>query len=135
VVALTKDRNTPARDGTLLEHPLAASTKIYAGAIVALDAAGNAVPGATSTTLTAVGRAESLADNSAGTAGAVTILTRRGIFKYTNDTVAAIDRTHIGKSGYLVDDHTVAATNGTNTRSVAGKILAIDPDGVWIEII
>jgi DNA polymerase elongation subunit (family B) len=29
----------------------------------------------------------------------------------------------------------VAATNGTNTRSAAGKVLTIDTDGVWVEIL
>ena len=40
----------------------------------------------------------------------------------------------MGSDCYIVDDQTVAKTNGTNTRSVAGKIIAVDADGVWVKI-
>jgi hypothetical protein len=130
-MALTKDRNTPEREIKKVSHPLAASTKIYAGSMVALDASGNLVPGATATTLTAVGRAEEQVDNSAGLAGALSCLTSKGTFLFGND--GSIDRTHVGKDCYIVDDQTVAATNGTNTRSLAGKIVDLDgTTGVWV---
>ena len=32
----------------------------------------------------------------------------------------------------MVDDQTVAKTNGGNTRSPAGIIDSVDADGVWI---
>ena len=40
----------------------------------------------------------------------------------------------VGADCYIVDDQTVAKTNGTNTRSVAGKIIAVDADGVWVKL-
>jgi hypothetical protein len=40
----------------------------------------------------------------------------------------------IGNDCYIVDDQTVAKTNGTATRSIAGKIRAVDAQGVWVEI-
>ena len=135
MTALTADRKTPARDGDLVSHPVAATTRIYAGALVALDRSGNAVPGATSTTLTAVGRAEDNIDNSAGLAGALNVTVRRGVFRYDNEATDLVARANIGANCYIVDDATVAKTNGTGTRSVAGKIVDVDSDGVWVEIL
>lgn len=55
-MALNADRNTPTRDGKTVSHPVAAAKKIYAGALVVLNASGYAEPGSTSATLTAAGR-------------------------------------------------------------------------------
>jgi len=132
-MALTKDRNTPFREGDLVSHPVAAAKKIYAGALVVLNATGYAEPGSTATTLKAVGRAEVFADNSTGLDGAVSVSIRRGAFKYKNHT-DAVTRADIGNSCYIVDDETVAKTNGTSTRSAAGKVIDLDTDGVWVEI-
>ncbi|MFO1351910.1 MAG: hypothetical protein U1F68_15050 [Gammaproteobacteria bacterium] len=135
MAALTADRDTPLRDGKQFEFPVAASTKIYAGALVALNSSGLAVPGSTSTTLKCVGRADAQADNSAGAASAINVKTRRGVFRFGNssagDLIALAD---VGASCYIVDDQTVAKTNGGSTRSVAGVIRDVDASGVWVEI-
>jgi hypothetical protein len=132
-MALTKDRNTPLRDGNDVVHPVGAAKKIYAGSLVVLNATGYSEPGSTATTLTAVGRAEEQVDNSAGADGALSITVRRGIFRFANH-VDAVTRTEIGKSCYIVDDQTVAKTDGTGTRSVAGKVIDLDSSGVWVEV-
>ncbi len=132
-MALNKDRNTPIRDGVNVVHPIAAAKKIYAGSLVVLNATGYAEPGSTATTLTAAGRAEVQVDNSSGANGALSITVRRGIFRFTNHS-DAVTRTEIGKSCYIVDDQTVAKTNGTSTRSVAGKVIDLDSSGVWVEV-
>lgn len=134
-MALTKDRNTLRRDGVQFNDPVAASTRIYAGSLMCLDASGNAVPGSTATTLTARGVAQEQVDNSAGIAGALRIESRRGVFPFANSASAdEITRADIGANAYIVDDQTVAKTDGTATRSVAGVIRDVDSDGVWIEI-
>jgi hypothetical protein len=46
----------------------------------------------------------------------------------------AISTANIGADCYIVDDQTVALTNGTNTRSVAGKIFDVDSAGVWVDM-
>lgn len=132
MAALTHDRNTPEREGNFLVLPLAAATTIYAGSLVAVNASGLAVPGSTATGLTAAGRAEEYKVNS-GADGSETIKVRRGIFKFQNSGADAV--TLPLSTCYIVDDQTVAATNGTNTRSAAGKVLAIDADGIWVEIL
>jgi len=133
-MALTADRDTPERDGVDFSFPVAAATKIYAGALVALNAAGDAVPGATATTLTAVGRADEQVDNT-GAAGDKVVAVRKGVFRFGNSAAGdAITKAEIGADAYIVDDETVAGTDGTGTRSVAGKIVDVDADGVWVEI-
>lgn len=132
MTALTKDVGTPYRAGDEVVDPVTAAVKIFAGALVVLDAAGNAKPGVTGTGLIARGCAQDNADNTLGIAGALTIKSRRGVFKYLNDT--SINRTHIGDTLYIVDDTTLAATDGGATRSAAGKCIDVEADGVWVEI-
>lgn len=132
---LTTDRNTKRRAGDDLNvDPVAAATHIFAGALACLDANGNLVPGSTSTTLKARGRAEENVDNSAGAAGDKSAKTRKGVFQFANDGTDTIDRTHIEGTAYIVDDETVAATDGTGTRSAAGTIVDVDAQGVWVRI-
>jgi len=132
--ALTADRNTPYKDGECLPVPVAADAVIYAGAIVVANAAGYAAPGSTATTLTYLGRAEHSVDNTDGANGAKSIVVRRKkAFKWANSGADPIDQADLGKTCYIVDDQTVAATSGTNTRSPAGTVIGIDTDGVWVE--
>lgn len=132
-MALAADRDTPMKDGELIQVPVAASVKIYAGALVAANATGFATPGAVATTLTYLGRAESQVDNSTGAAGAKMVLVRRKkAFKFKNHAADLVVQADLGKPCYIVDDETVAKTNGTATRSAAGTVVGIDADGVWI---
>lgn len=133
MVALTADRATPDRKGEILELPAAAAKKFFAGALGALDADGRATPGAAATTLKGLGRIETYVDNSAGAAGAATVRIRMGCFRWANsasgDLITAAD---IGADCFIVDDQTVAKTNGSSTRSVAGKVVDVDALGVWV---
>lgn len=129
--ALTQDRNTPQRFGDTFNHSVAASSVIFAGSIVVLNAAGDAVAASTATGLKTVGRAEQYVDNSGGAAGDKAVDVRKGTFRFEND--GSIDRTDIEGTAYIVDDQTVANTDGTGTRSAAGKIVDVDADGVWVK--
>lgn len=130
MVALTKDRKTSKRSGSTFNDPVAAATKIYAGSITVLDAAGNAVPGTVAAGLIARGVAQELVDNGAGIAGDKRINTEPGIYKFAN--AGDITRAHIGDNAYIDDDQTVIA-DGTG-RSVAGEITDVDSDGIWVQI-
>lgn len=134
MTALTGNRNTPRReDRTIEEHPVKGGVEIFAGALVCLDASGWAVPGATATGLIALGRAEKR--RAAASNGAVTVPIRRGVFCFANSgSTDAITRAEIGDPAYIVDDQTVAKTNGSGTRSAAGTIRDVDAQGVWVEI-
>jgi hypothetical protein len=134
-MALTGDRRTPIRaDKELHSFGVKGATKIWAGALVVLNA-GFAVGGSTAIGLIAVGRAEHYVDNSAGANGDLQIKVRAGIFQFANSaSTDLIAITEIGSDCYIVDDQTVAKTNGSNTRSVAGKVVGVDAQGVWVAI-
>jgi hypothetical protein len=134
MAALTKDRNTANRDGSLVAHPVKAGAKLYAGALAVLDG-GLLAPARTATGLVAVGRCDRYVDNTGGADGAVYgNVRRKGAFLYDNLPADLVDRTMIGSSCYVVDDQTVAATAGgaPATRSVAGRVIDVDDSGVWV---
>ena len=131
MTALTKDRNTAERDGENFVYAVGAGKTIHAGSLVVLDA-GLAEPGNTAVGLIAVGRAEEGVDNTGGAAGAKTVKAKRGVFRFENAAADAVLATHIGTNCFVVDDQTVAATHGGNTRSVAGLVVDVDDAGVWV---
>lgn len=131
MAALTKDRHTPQRMGDLLVLKVAGNTTIYAGSLVAVNAEGYAVPASTATGLTAAGRAEQQVINFLEN-GTNSICVLRGVFKFENLSGDAVSK--VLSDCYMVDDQTVAATDGGGTRSIAGKVIDIEPDGVWVEI-
>lgn len=134
MTALTKDRDTQRKsDPTLLSFPVKAATTIFAGSLVVNDA-GVAAPGRTAATLKALGRAEANVVN-AGAAGDLNIAVRRGVFRFANSAAGdLIALTEVGANCYIVDDQTVAKTDGTGTRSIAGIVRDVDASGVWVEI-
>lgn len=134
-MVLAGDKNTKVRDGHLLSIPVAADTVIYAGALVAVNAAGYAIPGTESATIKAAGRAEKQVNNTGGQAGEQDVLVRRGVFLFENSASAdEITEADLLNDCYIVDDETVAKTDDDAGRSVAGKVLGVDDDGVWVEI-
>jgi len=134
MATLVADRNTPRQAGVLISVPVAAAKKVFAGSLVAASATGFATPGAVATTLTYLGRAEEFMDNSLGGDGAKAVLVRRKeAFKFANLGADLVTQAGLGKPCYIVDDQTVAGTNGVNTRSAAGVVIGIEADGVWVE--
>jgi len=130
---LSADRNTAARGEDLFAFALAANTTLYAGAMVALNAGGYAVPASADASLRVVGRANGRADNANGEAGDETIAVEAGVFRWKNASAAdAIDFTHVGHTVYAVDDETVALTSANGTRPVAGVVMDVDTVGVWV---
>ncbi len=136
MAAMTQGRRIVSRDGRTVSHPVKAAASIFTGALVVLDS-GWLAPGRAATTLKAVGVAENDADNTDGANGDVSVNVRRhGAFRFRNSASGdLIGRSHIGGNAYIVDDQTVAATDGSSSRSVAGKIIDVDAEGVWIEFI
>lgn len=133
MVALTADRNTPELEPGERVGLLGASQTIFNGSILMRNASGHLIKGATATGSFGVGRAE---DNGASTTAGVTPQRYRpGVFRFANssagDLIAVAD---IGAACYIVDDQTVAKTNGTNTRSPAGIIDGVDSLGVWVRM-
>ncbi len=134
MAALAGDRNTPDREGEFFSYPVKQAKKIYNGAMVCLNA-GYAQPGATAVGLIPVGVSQELADNSAGNDGDMNVKVREGIFRFNNSAAGdAITLAEVGSTCFIVDDQTVAKTNGGGTRSIAGSIVFVDSEGVWVDI-
>jgi hypothetical protein len=109
-------------------YPVEANTTVYLGSMVALDGSGNATPAASVAGLKIVGRAEMVfngipgqdAVNNPGAAGAISIVTRRGVFMYAvND--GSIGAAQIGQPAFAVDDNSVSANDGSGANPVSAQ--------------
>lgn len=136
MTALAADRDTPERaspTSQLFAEVGTDSTQYYKGGIVCISTAtGKVVKGSTATTLIAIGRCEE--NYLTGTSNTRKIKARTGCFKFNNSSSSdAIAATEIGAACYIVDDNTVAKTDGTASRSRAGIVAGVDSDGVWVQ--
>ena len=136
MTAIANERDTQRRDGGMAAYGVLAATKVWAGTLVVLTAAGYAQGGAVATTLKAAGVADETVDNT-GASGDLKVRVRRdGWFRFTNGTAGdLITIADIGNSAYILDNQTVVKTDGSAARSVAGKIRDVDAQGVWIEFV
>lgn len=122
MAALTKDRNTPYREGQQYSIGVAANTKIYAGSMVAINSSGYAVPASDTAGLIVAGRAEEQVDNTGGANGAKSVLVMEGVFKFVGSGLTVAD---IGKPCFVSDDQTISVAATTN-NVLAGILEAID---------
>lgn len=133
MAATTTDRNTRHRSGRSRGVPMAASTKIPAGAMACINASGYLVNGSTSTTLKCVGVPQATLDNSAGADGAFAGEVVNGVWgPFLIHGADPVTRANINADVFIVDNQTIAATNGSSTRSVAGKLFDVDAEGAWV---
>lgn len=116
-------------------YPVATNILIYSGALVMKNAGGYATKGAVATNQVALGIADSRVDNTGGANGAKEVKVRRGVFPMFNSAAGdAITIADVGSLCYIVDDQTVAKTDGVGTRSAAGKIVGVKDGFVWVSI-
>jgi len=136
---LTADRDTHQIAGVEFVYPVSAGVKCYAGGIAVLND-GTCEPGTAATGLVCVGRFEEYKDNSDGQDGDLTVKVRRGCFRFDNSSNAdAITLADVGNDAFIVDDTTVAKTDGhvgvgAAARSRAGRIENVDAQGVWVNL-
>ena len=129
---LSGPRNTPTRAAIDLVLPLAAGAVIYQGGMVCADAAGLAIAGKTAAGLVVVGMAQISVRQADGDES---VFVRPGTYLFGSlDGADQIGQAQIGRVVYLVDDETLAATNGGGTRSPAGVVIDVEPAGVWVKI-
>lgn len=139
MAALTAERNTKIRatQGALstdLALPMKAAAKVFKGGLVVVDATGYAKAGGGAVATERVaGIAQETVDNTTGANGAKTVKVRRGVAKLANFGTDLVGGTSLLADCFAEDDQTVRATSATNTRSRAGRVIAIDADGVWVE--
>jgi hypothetical protein len=134
MAALTKARDT-RRTGFDAVIPsnvakMATGATIYQGGLVAVNAAGYA-KAAAATDTRVIGVAEETKTNS-GADGAASVRVRRGAFKLVNKAGDLVTQALLGANCYVEDDQTVRLT--ATASIVAGKVLAVESDGVIVEI-
>lgn len=115
------------------------NTKIYQGALTAIDSTGYLVPGAVATTLIAAGVAflnpNTGVSDTTGVANGVTVIrVRQGVFRFLGESGNSPAITDVGKYCYIVDDQTVSKSSNGSTRSKAGIIISVDSAGVWVAV-
>lgn len=134
MTVLAADKKVEYTQGQELGFPVINADIIYAGALVAVNAAGYALPGSDTAGQIFQGVAMNAQDNSAGDAGDKTVtLLRRGLFKMTLGT--AITQANVGDNVFLVDDQTVDVTAQVTNKIFVGIIASyIDSTHAWVDI-
>lgn len=136
MAALTQARMAREKRMKNIALPLAAGAKAFAGGIACGDTSdGTVKQGQTSTTLVKIGEFAETFDNTSG-ASAVNVLVSldREVVARWYDNAGDVVAADLFQDAYIVDDHTVALSSATNTRSKAGRIWAVDSaKGVLIE--
>lgn len=131
MAALTAVRDTKRWGGggpeRLFELPMKASTTIYQGSHVALDASGLVVPFTAATGLKDLGRAEETKTSAAGQNPRIKVSS--GVFKWANSGTNAVTAASRGAVVYGEDDQTVGSL--ATGMSVGGVCVDVDTDGVW----
>ena len=126
----------PWREGKTVVLGVAAGAQIREGQMVALNAGGFLVSATDASAAFLVGQANQIALNVNGTNGEETIAVKRdGAFLFGNSAGAdEIKPTRLFEDCYLVNGDTVAATDGGTGRIIAGKVIEISDEGVWVEV-
>lgn len=125
-----KDLNVPQRvPGDCFGYPVAANTRIFGRALVALTAAGLAVPVGATDGIAFAGIAKESIDNLAGGDGEKTVTVLRDVRGFVFDATAS----DLNKPVYATDDETLTLTAGGNAMRV-GVIVGIGDGRVWVNL-
>jgi hypothetical protein len=133
MAALTKDRITEKKVSGLKSYPVAASTKIYAGALVGLNSGGFAVPASDTAGVRVVGVADAQVDNSAGANGALTVNVDADIV--ARFPAISITQAMVGQVMYVVDDNTFDDALGTNAIKAGRLVEFISTTEGWLHVV
>lgn len=134
MTATTKVRPGARKPVSTIDLPVKASTKILGGTIVCTDASGWAVPATAATGLRPWGKAQTTADNTDGSNGAVkvNVVLPHEIWLdlWTNDTGTALVAGDRGKRCYLLDNQTL--TGDPTGNSPGPYVYEVEAGvGVW----
>ncbi|MFH1796273.1 MAG: hypothetical protein ABIF45_17425 [Pseudomonadota bacterium] len=128
-MAATKDLEIPGRSGDRFGYSVLAATRIWRKTLVAITAAGLAVPAGTVGAVAIVGLAEAHVDNREGVDGDRTVEALRGCFGF----IFAADEADIGRAVYAIDDQTLSF-DGSGGRLIVGTVAGIGDGRTWIDI-
>ncbi|NIX75392.1 hypothetical protein [Microvirga terricola] len=128
----TKDRTIPTRGGDAYGYSVKGGVRLFKRTLVALTAAGLAVPAGTAGAVAIAGVASHHADNREGLDGDGKLRCEKGAFPF--DFAAAPTFADIGKAVYAVDDNTVSLDNSGGTRLRAGTLEGFEDGLIWIRV-
>jgi len=132
--AATVSQTIDSRNGKKIAFPLgAAAVKLLQGVLWARNGSGYITNASDATGLKVVGIGAEEVDNSAGSAGDLDCEVETGIFKLANSGTNAVTDAHIGLACFVEDNQTVASVAGTYSV-VAGRVIKVDSDGVWVAV-
>lgn len=136
-MAVTANQVVKRQDGVRRSYPVAASTRIYEGTLVFVNAAGYADDDTATGVNGFVGVAVAEADNSSGSNGDISVeVFTEGDFELTSSGLAQTD---VGMPAYADDNYAVVnALGSTSVRigkfvkinSATKPVVAIQPSGV-----
>ncbi len=126
--AATDNVDTPTRTGNKINLTVKNDEVIYYGTLVATDANGEAVSATDAASQNVVGMALEYVDN-ADDGEKIDVL--RGVFRFANG--GSFDASNIGDLAYVEDDKTVTTAAAATADIIAGVIVDVDSDGVWVD--
>jgi hypothetical protein len=131
---LSADKEVYRKDGVQLPFKLYQAVKIYTGALVAVNAAGYALPGADTAGLIFQGISIEQVDNSLGLSGAKDVtLHRRGC--HLLEFATAITIANIGDNVFLAGDDTVDVAGNVTNHIFCGCIAEyVDSTHAYVDI-
>jgi len=130
--AATASQTIAKRDGKSFEFS-ASNVTLLQGVMWARNASGYIVNASDATGLVVVGIGAQEVDNSAGSAGDLTCIAERGIFKLANDSGTPVTDDDVNSICYVLDNATVSGDGGTY-NIIAGLVRKVDSDGVWVDV-
>ena len=135
MAALTADRNGFVKtSGQVQSFKVAASTTIYKGGGVAVNATGYAIPAADTAGIKTVGVAEEQVDNSSGSNGDLSVLCYvEGTFAFGGGGTAPT-QADIGRTVVWEDDNLVTTAAAATNDIVAGKLLSIEGSDYFVQL-
>lgn len=122
---------------------IAANTRVFKGALVAINSSGLALPGTTKAggAVRTVGFASHTVDNRngsalGGTAGAAKVEVEYGVIGCKSGTSSdAITVAHVGRPVFVIDDETVGLTDGgAGARIPAGVVTEVRDGTVYVMV-
>ncbi|WP_051361133.1 hypothetical protein [Desulfuromonas sp. TF] len=134
MTVLAQDRNTQRRDGILVALLVITNDIIYGGSLVAVNAAGYALPGGDTAGLIFQGVADGRADNTGGADGAKSVIVRRrGEFRFAS--ASNLTQANVGDAVFLEDDQTVALAGDVDQDIYCGVITeVVGANDCWVDI-
>jgi hypothetical protein len=135
MAATTTNRDTRTTGAKIRLVMVAANEVIPAGVIAQVNTSGAAVNATATAANRTIGVNQYRVDNTGGMGGAKKAQIERGVFGPFGNSASTdqITFADLGATCYVVDNQTVAKTNGAGARPVAGTVFSVDAEGVWVE--